>query len=278
VTSTALTALARAAAPAYGDSVIDHDPAPAWAADAADALRDLGFTLLNSDRPAAPGGSQLLVALRDRPTLRHFDPELVTCWVAVGGRGRALTIDRTVQPGERQILWGHVHVIDRLAVENRFLTFGGQLRIRDVNRTLRVVEHVSAGPVVRWGGHSQGFDDLAGEIGAFFGRLILPVDFAAGGEARLSTEPPENLYAAFLRDTAARRREAAQRRRSLHDDLERDDPVGRWLSAEIARIRERHRTWWEAAGRLLDDLDLGPEGMTSERAAEALAARERAAR
>ena len=258
--------------------VIDHRPPGPWAADAADALRDLGFTLLNSDRPAAPGGSQLLVALRDRPTLQHFDPELVTCWISAAGRGRSLTIDRTGQPGERDILWGHVHVIDRLAVENRFLTFGGRLRIGDVSPGLRVVQHVSAGPVVRWGGHSQGFDALAGEIGAFFGRLILPVDFAAGGEARLTTEPPEHLYAAFLRDAAARRRDAGQRRRTLNDDADRSDPVRPWLSAEIARIHEGHAPWWEAAGRLLDDLDLGPEGMASERAAEALAAHDPATR
>jgi len=30
-------------------------PGVDWAATAADALRELGFTLLNSDRPAAPG-------------------------------------------------------------------------------------------------------------------------------------------------------------------------------------------------------------------------------
>lgn len=253
--------------------MIDLAPPPAWAAEAADALRDLGFTLINSDRPAAPGGSQLLVALRDRPTLRHFDPEAVNCWVAAGGRGRSLPIDRTGPPGDRDILWGHVHVVDRLAVENRFLTFGGRLRVHDISRRLRVVQHVSAGPVVRWGGHSQGFDPLAGEIGAFFGRLILPVDYAAGGEARLTTEPPEHLYAAFLRDAAARRTGAVARRRAIYDEADRGDPIGPWLCAEIARVRERFPGWWEAAGRLLDDLDLGPEGMASERAAEATAGR-----
>lgn len=249
--------------------------APGWAAEAAEALQTLGFTLLNSDRPAAPGGSQLLVALRGRPTLSHFDPELVTYWIAAAGRGRPLAIDRKAPAGDRDILWGHVHVIDRLGVENRFLTFGGEIRVADVTPALRVVQHVSPGPVVRWGGHSQGSDPLAGEIGAFFGRLIVPVDFAPGGEARLAAEPPEHLYAAFLRDTAARRRDAAQRRATLRYDPDRGDPLGPWLAAEIARVHEHHVSWWDAAGRLLDDLDLGPEGMASERAAEQRAAQER---
>jgi len=248
--------------------VNDIDPAADWAAATADALRDLGFTLLHSDRPAAGGGSQLLVALRDRPTERHFDPEQVTCWVAASGRGRAVPVDRRTPPGEGSILWGHVHVVDRLGVENRFLTFGGPLRIADVDAGLRVVQHVSPGPVVRWGGHSQGFDALAGEIGAFFGRLIVPVDYLTGGEARLAAEPPEHLYTAFLRDTMARRRDATRR-----VDPDRDVQLRSWISAETARIRGAHPAWWEAAGILLDDLDLGPEGFATERAAEARAGR-----
>jgi hypothetical protein len=38
------------------------------------------------------------------------------------------------------------------------------------------------------------------------------------------------------------------------------------MSAETARIRGAHPAWWEAAGILLDDLDLGPEGFATERA------------
>jgi len=226
-------------------------------------LSDLGFTLLNSDRPAASGGSQLLVALRDQPTLRHFDPEQLICWVAAAERGRAQVIDRRTRPGDRTILWGHLHVVDRLGVENRFLSFGGILRIADVDPGLRVVQHVSPGPVVRWGGHSQGSDALSGEIGAFFGRLIVPVDYLAGGEARLAAAPAEHLYAAFLRDAEARRREAITRVAVA------PGPLRSWLQAEVARVRDTHPDWWAAAGRLLDDLDLGPEGLASEHAAAA---------
>src|SRR3972149_4968100 len=74
----------------------------------------------------------------------------------------------------------------RLEIETRFLTFGGLLRIADVDPGFRVVQHVSPGPVVRWGGHSQGSDALAGEIGAFFGRLIVPVDYVPGRRGRLA--------------------------------------------------------------------------------------------
>jgi hypothetical protein len=94
------------------------------------------------------------------------------------------------------------------------------------------------------------------------------VDFAPGGEARLAAEPPEHLYAAFLRDADARGRESARRRATFGQDEDRGDPLGPWLRLETARVRDGHPAWWAAAGTLLDDIDLGPEGQASERAAE----------
>lgn len=230
---------------AYRDGVTNDGP---WAHAAAVELAALGFTLINSDRPAAIDGSQLLVALRDKPTLRHFDPELVTCWVAAAGRGKPLRVDRRSLPGDQAILWGHVHVVDRLGVENRFLTFGGPLRISDVDTALRVVQLASPGPVVRWGGHSQGSDPLAGEIGAFFGRLIVPVDYLPGGEGRIAAEAPAGLYAAFLKDRVA------------HHGTDRGggdpDPLLAWLRGEAARIRDHDPFAWSAGETLLRDLGL----------------------
>jgi hypothetical protein len=227
-------------------------PTENWQGAAAETLATLGFTLLNSDRPGAPGGSQLLVALRDRPTLQHFDPELVTCWVAAEGRGQAQTIDRRIPAGERQIQWGHLHVRDRLGVENRFLTFGGLMRVADVTPGFRVVQHVSPGPVVRWGGHSQGSDPLAGEIGAFFGRLIVPVDYTPGGEALIAAAPPAHLYAAFLVDRSEAARGAATARPRSDDR----DPLTAWLRAEASRLRAHDPDVWSAGEGLLRELDL----------------------
>lgn len=244
-----------------------------WPAAAEDLLDHLGFTLLNSDRPGAEGGSQLHVGLRATPTLTHFDPESVASWTAAEGRGRPIAIDRRTSTGRRTILWGHVHVVDRLGVENRFLTFGGDLDIADATPDLRLIRHASPGPIVRWGGHSQGLDALAGEIGAFFGRLIVPVDYVPGGEARVTGEPAAHLYAAFLRDADARRREAVGRRAGSVGPGRDHDAFGAWLRNEVARVRGTHQDWWAAAGRLLDDLDLGPEGLITERAASASAPR-----
>ncbi len=224
--------------------------ATAWAPAAGRLLADLGFTLIQSDRPAAPGGANLLVALRKRPTLRHFDPEVVTCWTAVEGRGRGVRLDReTPLPLERQLLWGNVRVIDRLGVDNRFLSFGGTLRAVALDPEETVVALNSPGPIARWAGHSQGLDPLAAEIGAFFGRLMVPVDFTPGAEARLAATRPLVLYAAFVRHGYERHAAAAPFRPT-------EDGFGRWVAAEATRLAAHDPGAWAAGAELLAELGL----------------------
>ena len=222
----------------------------AWATATGRLLVDLGFSLINSDRPGAPGGSNLLVALRDHPTLRHFDPEALSFWVAVDGRGRVagLTRDDPV-PAEVVVSWGSVRVIDRLTVENRFLTFGGALRAAAIDRGTTVVALRSPGPIVRWGGHSQGADPLAGEIGAFFGRLMVPVDFEPGAEEALAATAPGVLYAAFIHH--------ARRRLAASAAFRRTEPrLERWMTGEATRLSGTDPMAWSAAPPLLAELGL----------------------
>jgi hypothetical protein len=223
-----------------------------WSRGASELLADLGFTLIHSDRPWVGDGSHLLVALRAHPTERHFDPESIALWVAASGRGRPTIVERrTLGKAPRSVLWGHVHVVDRLEIENRFLSFGGELRVAEIEPDLAVVDLRSPGPVVRWGGHSQGEDPLAGEIGAFFGRLIVPIDYRPGAEALVSEASPLALYAAFLADAEERVHRTIRR-------LERGsiDALGRWVDAEAARIRKSAADEWSAGQRLLDELGL----------------------
>jgi hypothetical protein len=189
--------------------VRDLDDPARWA-DAAHALTaDLGFRLIEPDpsgRRGAATEGHLLVALRDRPTLRHFDPEAVSFYAPVAGGAALSTVTRLPAGADRRrtVLWGHVHVVDRVPVENRFLTFGGVLQLIAVDDTLTIGHLRSPAPIVRWGGHSQGTDQLTLAMGAFFGRLIVPVDFQPGAAARIDAASPEVLFAAFLCDAMGR--------------------------------------------------------------------------
>jgi hypothetical protein len=79
-------------------------------------LADLGF-LAGPDLPDRPGPAYLLVALRDLPTLRHYDPEAVEYWVTQQGRGVRASLTRfTPLPVDRTFSWGMIRLYDRLSV------------------------------------------------------------------------------------------------------------------------------------------------------------------
>lgn len=203
---------------------------------AAPLLADLGF-LSSSDLPDRPGPAYLLVALRKAPTLRHYDPELVEYWVSQGGRGaRRLLTRSTPMPIETQFSWGLIRIVDRLHVTNEYLTFGGRLAA-DMVGDVVIATFISPAPLLRRGGHSQGWDPGAETLGAFFGRFLLAVDYTPGFEASAAAADPITRYAAFVADAMGRYRTSPVLR-AQHGDL--------WtvLQAEERRLRTNHPTEW----------------------------------
>ncbi len=86
-----------------------------------------------------------------------------------GGSG-CRSIGSSTMPFEAQLAWGQIRIRDRLNVSNEYLTFGGAVTAgRDDGTT--VVAFVSPAPLLRRGGHSQGWDFGRQSVGAFFARL-----------------------------------------------------------------------------------------------------------
>jgi hypothetical protein len=218
-----------------------------WVDASAALLADLGFTLDHTAADLAPGGAALHVALRDRPTLRHFDPEAIGYWVERDGRGRHAILDRDLDvPWDGEFEWGDVRVVDRLGESNRFLVFGGEVTAAEVDETLQVVRFRSVAPILRAGGHSQGVDPIEPWVGAFFGRIMIPVDYTPGAEGRLAEVNPGALYAAFLVDTDRR----------IGGGHPSSDPTAvEPLRREISRVRSQPVAWASGVD-LLDSLGL----------------------
>ncbi len=218
--------------------------------EAAGHVHSLGFLDVNGTAPQAPGGANLVVALRERPTLVHFDPERIEHWVAAGERGRPAEITRaTTLPLDRPFSWGTIRVIDRLEVFNSFLTFGGVVRAvaRDASTTLVVFS--SEAPILRSTGHSQGIDLSTGEVGAFFARLMIPIDFTPGAEARITAANPMAIYSAFHASIDARL-EGSEELRASHPGFDA------WCHRERHRLAESFGPEWEAGSALAHDLGL----------------------
>lgn len=223
-------------------AVIRRLPTPLEPASAAPLLTDLGF-LASSDLPDRPGPACLLVAIREAPTLHHYDPEAVEYWVTASGRGARRTLTRETRlPVHTDFSWGLIRIIDRLQVTNEYLTFGGTLSADSVDGVV-VAVFTSPAPLLRRGGHSQGWDKGAETLGAFFSRFLLAVDYAPGFEGRAGEADPIARYASFVTDAMARYR-ASPLLRAGQSDL--------WtlLQAEERRLRANNPTEW-AAGEAL---------------------------
>lgn len=203
---------------------------------AAVSLADLGF-LVSPDLPDRPGPAYLLVAMRESPTLRHYDPEAVEYWVNASGRGVRRTLTRSSRlPIDTEFSWGMIRIVDRLKVTNEYLTFGGRVSAGLVDGTVLAV-FTSPAPLLRRGGHSQGWDQGADSLGAFFSRLLLAVDYTPGFEAMAADADPVSRYAAFVGNTTDRYRASLV--------LRSEQPhLWRLLEAEERRLRTSDPAAW----------------------------------
>lgn len=220
-------------------------------AEAAQRLAHLGF-LLESPFPERPGEARLLVAFRPRPTLEHFDPEVVRFWRTGEdrkGHPAELTLDSRT-PIRAEFSWGRLEVIDRLGIENAFATLGGEVSMDRAGAEMVVAVFTSPGPILRLGGHSQDTDRVALELGAFFGRIMVPIDFEPGVEEAISAATALERYAAFIA--------FEQVRYAAHAALREEQPgTASVLAAEAHRVANDQPDNWEAGRRLLSRMGLG---------------------
>ncbi|HEX7496197.1 MAG TPA: hypothetical protein VF349_06155 [Candidatus Limnocylindrales bacterium] len=231
------------------DSRFDASTDARWLEQAARLLAGLGFQLVEPETTIGDETSHLLVALRPAPTLKHFDPESIEYWITEGARGRAARLDRDSRlPVASGFSWGRIALTDRLGVRNEFLSFGGALKAQMNPDATVLVDFGSNAPILRWSGHSQGTDPLAAEVGAFVGRLKVPIDFVPGAEAMLAKAAPEALYCAFIQSV----RERVARARGVRDS-------SRWLADWSSREGKRMETTaadsWKAAIELRRQLE-----------------------
>lgn len=213
-------------------------------------MAHLGF-LLETPTAQRPGAARLIVAFRDRPTLEHFDPELVTFW-RTGEDRRGHATDLTLEsrtPLRAEFSWGRISVVDRLGIENVFATLGGELRMDQVRAGLAIAAFASPGPILRLGGHSQDVDRVALELGAFFGRMMVPIDFEPGVEQAISAATPLERFAAFVAFEHGRY--------DAHASLRQEQPAtASAFASEAHRLATDEPASWEAGVRLLSRMGL----------------------
>ena len=212
---------------------------------ASEMLADWGF-LADPDLPDRPGPAFLLVAIRAKPTLRHYDPELVEYWIT-GTRGFGVRETLTYAsrlPREVEFSWGRITLVDRKGVVNRYVTFGGSLKAERIDGEVICVFQ-SPAPLLRRGGHSQGWDTGAHSVGGFFGRFRAAAGYQHDFEALAADTDPVTRYAAFVIELMARYRSS---------EYLRDHYPKLWTTmiAEEKRLQRDHPAEWAGGTELLD--------------------------
>jgi hypothetical protein len=215
-----------------------------WLAEVGRILTGLGFELDEPDRTRGEEAAHLFVALRPKPTLHHFDPETIDYWITDGARGRAAGLDRETRcPLVGDYAWGRITLADRLGVKNEFLSFGGTIRAQMTDDTTVLIDFTSHAPILRESGHSQTTDPLAAEVGAFFARIKVPIDFVPGAEALVAKATPQTLYSAFIQHVRERLSVA-------HALREANQWLAEWSSRESQRMESTANDQWRAAAEL----------------------------
>jgi hypothetical protein len=212
---------------------------------ASQLLADWGF-LADPDLPDRPGPAFLLVAIRAKPTLKHYDPELVEYWVT-GKRGFGVRDTLTYAsrlPRETTYSWGRITVTDRKGVANSYLSFGGTLRAERIDGEVICVFE-SPAPLLRRGGHSQGWDTGAHSVGGFFGRFRAAAGYQHEFETLAADTDPVTRYAAFVKELVMRYRSS---------EYLRDHYPGLWtvMLAEEKRLQRDHAREWAEGAELLE--------------------------
>lgn len=219
-------------------------------ASAADVMGDLGFLVV----PAAPrqdSTAYLLVAIRRGPTLAHYDPESVLYWIPGGVHDLPTSLDWSVPlPLEQAFSWGTLRITDRLGVANEFLTFGGRLTAAQVDDA-RIAVFATPGPMIRRGGHSQGWDPGSAHLAAWFARLRALLGRDPQLDADVTGMSPLARYSAYLAGALDGFAETPALSRDRHAELAH-------MRAEAARLRGSHPAEWRAGQRLLEAVALPP--------------------
>src|ERR1035437_585022 len=212
-----------------------------WLEQVGRILATLGFALIEPDRTHGDEHSHVVVALRAQPTPQHFARETIDYWITDGARGRAAKMDRETRlPVAPDFSWGRITLTDRLGVENGFLSFGGTMRAQVAADTSVLVDFSSDAPILRWAGHSQSSDPLAAEVGSFFARIKVPIDFVPGTEAMIAKAAPRTLYCAFIQFVR-------ERFMAAHTLSEASRSLADWATREMQRMEAASNDRWKAA-------------------------------
>lgn len=177
-----------------------------------------GYYLLPKSHPQSPGHPGLLIAIRQMPTEKHFDPEAVQlhlCGSDGGAEAVTLTLTSSLH-GSGRVCPGLVILHDRVDKRADFFVFGGSLEA-SFSPGETIYSLASAAPILPVTTDSQSFSNqLAFETQAMIGGMLARWGaYDKAFEQRLAQVDPFELYLASLHSILQRYEKAPALRHSF---------------------------------------------------------------
>lgn len=198
-----------------------------------DLIEDWGYYTLEKPHPGSPGYTGLVVAIRKKPTVKHFDPETVHLYRRDAyGLSKGTTVS-LISPSEEETVHvcpGIIRLGDRTGKEVDFYTFGGSLETA-VRPGEMVVVIRSPAPILELTGKEETVqDELAAETGALLGRIEINwLEDEKEFSHRLAEVDPFHLYVATVN--------------SLLHQIEEDPTLAQGCEAPLYQIIQQERDW-----------------------------------
>jgi hypothetical protein len=215
-------------------------------------MENQGYYLLPKFHPHSPGYTGLLVAIRERPTGMHFDPESIHLRLRdIQGVASRLTLDlRTPFKHPRHICPGRVILRDRIDKRVEFFAFGGSLEAASVPGEMVYSLH-SPAPILEITEPPESIpDQLAFETEAMIGELQARWGSNDRGFARrLAQVDPLQFYLASLHSIFLRYGQSQALQESFHNLYDALLREKRWLT---------EAGWWSGTFPRLEEL-LAPD-------------------
>ena len=207
-------------------------------------MEDWGYLPLHKPHPHSPGYRQLLVALRRKPTEKHFDPEEIRLWLRDeygSAQQTALALDPLLKPSPelKRVCPGPITLHDRKEKRVDFFTFGGTLNVIFGSGEV-VCSFRSPAPIIRVAAPPEdGPSRMAVEAEALIGEIH--ARWGVEDEEylrRLAEVDPFQLYLAAVNSMLARF--------EAHPTLQEGDP-------ELHLLLHAEKDWLTETGQWPED-------------------------
>lgn len=211
-------------------------------------VENWGYFLLPPSHPASPGYTGLLVAMRQKPTGKHFDPETLHLHiVGADGKPEIMAYDRDPAFSTAQrVTVCEIKLTDRLNKAVEFFTFGGFLEVLTLAEET-IYSLRSPAPIIFLTPRvDTPSDQLVSEVQVQLNALRAQWGtHESAFEQRLAATPPQALYEATLHSLL----EKYRRSHALHDTFM---PFYKMLTQETEWLKTHNG--WNNAGPTLEQL------------------------